>query len=91
MGVSAWGHYLAMTAPEGQQAGHPIPMCERSNDQALAIVDDAPVPHQVSTGGRGDQFTERGDTVLVGHGTGFLVGWNWINLPPGLILGRQVQ
>ena len=66
-------------------------MCEWPDDPALVIVQDATVPHQGATGRSGDQFIEGGVAVLVGHGAGILVGCNWINLPPGLILGRQIQ
>ncbi len=53
MGVPAWGHHLAMTALEVQDAGHPGAVCERSDNPALGVVQDTPFPHQRSTGGGG--------------------------------------
>ena len=105
-----------MTALEFQDTGHPDTVGVVLDNLTLAIVQDAPVPHQGSTGRGGDQFIERVDAVSMGHSAGILVGWNrrnspwfrrrvlwsqseiseqmnskiWINLPPGLIHGRQI-
>ena len=67
MGVPAWGHHLTMSAFEFQYAGHPDAVGEGLDDPTLVVVQNAPVPHQGSTGRGGDQFIDGGDAVGVSH------------------------
>jgi hypothetical protein len=67
--VLAGCHDDPSPAPELQHAVDPAAAAEEPADPLLVIVQAAAVPQERAAVLRGDQFAERGDTILSGHGT----------------------
>jgi hypothetical protein len=66
--VAPGRHDLPAASPELPHAVDPPLPDELAPDRARRVVQAASVAHERATRGRGDQLTERRDTVLAGHG-----------------------
>jgi hypothetical protein len=67
-GIEARLHYLAMSAAKLQQTGDPPPPAMMADDALCRIVQRAAIAEYQAAFGDSDQFAERGDAVLQGHG-----------------------